>query len=256
MPPAVMLRFDVSDIGVPVGQTVTKLVAVTCVAVTFSTTAVAVEGTPPRPVTWSVTGLPEPTGCCGAPVPLRVSSSRSGRTVRTFEPSEPKYPNTSAMQVDCVALGAEAHHPTVADLADDEVRDGQTGHEVEVRRLGDRFAARTDRQEPVGCRLVDGDVEDDRADARRRDTTSAGDLQVDALPASHPPGGGDADPAAGVEQATRLERVQAVTADGVEVAEHVDDAVGLADAVVDVDRAARAEPHHDQVRRRAYREPG
>ena len=73
-----MFRFDVSDIGVPVGQTVTKLVAVTCVAVTFSTTAVAVEGTPPRPVTWSVTGLTEPTGCCGAPVPLRVSSSRSG----------------------------------------------------------------------------------------------------------------------------------------------------------------------------------
>ena len=156
MPPAVMFRFDVSDIGVPVGQTVTKLVAVTCVAVTFSTTAVAVDGTPPRPVTWSVTGLPEPTGCCGAPVPLRVSSSRSGLTVRTFGTVGTEVSEHVGDQVDRVALGAEAHHPTVADLADHEVRDGQAGHEVEVRRLRDRFAAPDQRtrirRRPAGRR--------------------------------------------------------------------------------------------------------
>ena len=190
--------------------------------------------------------MPEPTACCGAPVPLRVSSRRCGsegpdlRSVVVREVSE-----HVGDEVDRVALGTEAHLPAVADLADDQVRDGQTGHEVEVRCLGDRLAGRTDGQEPVRRRLVDGDVEHDRADIRR-DTAVAGDLQVDALAASDR-AGPRTDTAARVEQSARFERMQLIAA-GREVAEHVDDAVGLADAVVHVDLAVSADAHHDEVR--------
>ena len=102
-----------SGIAVPVGQTVTKLVAVTWVAVTFSTTAVAVDGTTPRPVTCSVTGLPGPTGCSGRSSAV-ASVEQTGR-VGPCGPSNRRcpieVPEHVGDEVDRVALGTKLTIP-------------------------------------------------------------------------------------------------------------------------------------------------
>ena len=89
---AITLTFDVAGAGRPAGQTDTKLVAVGCVTVTFSATAVAPAGTPPAPATVRLRISPGPS--TAPPRPPRVSTSRMGTS--PSKPSE-NHPITSTM---------------------------------------------------------------------------------------------------------------------------------------------------------------
>src|SRR5262245_5219172 len=79
------LRLYVDGRAAPSGHAVRKVVVVAPTAVRLSTTAVAVAGTPPAPVTLNVSMWPPaigPTGTPGVllhvPVPVRVSNIRHG----------------------------------------------------------------------------------------------------------------------------------------------------------------------------------
>src|SRR5215510_11827834 len=76
--PVTKFKFDANGRATPVGHAVKKLCAVGFVTVTFSTTAVAPTGTPPRPVTCKSNDAPPPNGATGAPFPDRVSNTRAG----------------------------------------------------------------------------------------------------------------------------------------------------------------------------------
>src|SRR5947199_3425514 len=78
--PGGKLRFDAVGRVTPVGYTVRELKPVGAVAVTLRTTAETPPGgTLPRPVTWRWSTPPWPSGpACGTPLPLRVSSRRTG----------------------------------------------------------------------------------------------------------------------------------------------------------------------------------
>src|SRR5664279_4415803 len=79
--PAVKFRFEARGRGEPEAYPVMNPPAVGAVTVTFSTTAdTPVAGTPPCPVTLTATVAPARTAAAGAPVPDRVSSTRSGAT--------------------------------------------------------------------------------------------------------------------------------------------------------------------------------
>ena len=47
-----------------------------------------IDGTPPRPATWTVIVPPWPRACAGAPVPSRVSRMRLGATAFIRPPAE------------------------------------------------------------------------------------------------------------------------------------------------------------------------
>src|SRR5664279_1245574 len=79
--PAVKFRFEASGRGEPEAYPVMTPPALGALTVTFSTTAdTPVAGTAPCPVTLTATVAPGRTAAAGAPVPDRVSSTRSGAT--------------------------------------------------------------------------------------------------------------------------------------------------------------------------------
>ncbi len=73
------LRFDTFGRVDPTGNTVRYPAAAGAVTVTFTTTTPAPEaGTPPRPVTCTLSVPCAATDAFGAPVPTRVSNTRTG----------------------------------------------------------------------------------------------------------------------------------------------------------------------------------
>src|SRR5712691_11750179 len=79
--PATKFRFEMTGGPPPVGKTVRKLGAVALVTVTLSTTAATpTGGTLPTPVIVTSSWAPAATGPVGAPMALRVSSTRAGTT--------------------------------------------------------------------------------------------------------------------------------------------------------------------------------
>src|SRR5205085_2643057 len=78
-PAAIVFRFEAVGRDSPAGHTVTKPGFVACVAVTFSTTAIApVAGTPPWPATWRSIVPLAGTLPAVTPMELRVSRMRVG----------------------------------------------------------------------------------------------------------------------------------------------------------------------------------
>src|SRR5258706_63997 len=96
--PATKFRFDAFGNDASHGYTVANPAPPGWVTVTFATTAVAPDGTPPRPVTCSVKVCPPASFPVGAPFPTRVSRIRDGVTGVNSEP-EPEYePATSTIR--------------------------------------------------------------------------------------------------------------------------------------------------------------
>src|SRR5512135_3245804 len=75
--PSGKLRVEVVGLLVGLGVSATQPALVWLVTVRLPVTAIALAGTPPRPVTWIVRAVPE-LNVPVRPLPVRVSSSRAG----------------------------------------------------------------------------------------------------------------------------------------------------------------------------------
>src|ERR1035437_9057910 len=80
--PATKFRLDTGGSTLPSAKADTQPGAAGWVTVRFTTTAdTPVAGPPARPATCSTSSAPGRTGAAGAPLPVRVSSTRAADTV-------------------------------------------------------------------------------------------------------------------------------------------------------------------------------
>src|SRR6476620_53738 len=92
--PARKLTLDVDADGAPFAYAVSQPASSGVVTVRFTTTAdTPWLGTPPTPVTCTATDADGPTRARGAPVPLRVSSTRNGATLWNSPPADFRWPH-------------------------------------------------------------------------------------------------------------------------------------------------------------------